>query len=129
MEVGDDEDERGDAERHVDVEEPPPGEVVGDPTSDQRSRDGGDSEDGPYVAHVPAALSGAYDVADNGLGEGHDSAHPKALHGAGGDQPPEALCRPCQNGAQHEDDDPSDVEAAPTVDVGEFADNRDGHGG
>src|SRR5215211_54181 len=129
MEVSDDEDERRDAERQVHVEEPPPGEVVGNPTTDQRSRDGGDTEDGSYVAYVPAALAGAYDIADDGLRERHDGAHPEALHGAGGDQPPEALRRPCQNGAQHEDDDPRYVETAPTVDVGEFADNRDGHGG
>src|SRR5215213_6110664 len=129
MKIDDDERERDDAEGQVDVEEPPPGEVVGDPTTDQRSRDGGDPEDGSYVAYVLAALAGAYDVADDGLRERHDGAHPEALHGAGGDQPPEALRRPCQNGAQHEDDDPRDVETTPTVDVGEFADDRNGHGG
>src|SRR5215208_5924315 len=121
MEVGDDEDERRDAERQVHVEEPPPGEVVGDPTTDQRSRDRGDPEDGSYVAYVPSALAGAYDVADNGLGEGHDGAHPEALHGAGGDEPPEARCRTGENGPHHEYRYPCDVEAAPTVDVGELA--------
>src|SRR5919107_3513942 len=129
MKIDDDERERDDAEGQVDVEEPPPGEVVGDPTTHQRSRDGGDPEDGADVAHVPAALAGAYDVAYDGLRERHDGAHPEALHGAGGDEPPEVLRRPCQNGAQHEDDDPRDVETAPTVDVGEFADDRNGHGG
>src|SRR5215213_8548682 len=88
-----------------------------------------DAEGGADISYVLTALAGADDVDDDGLGEGHDGAHPKALHGTGGDQPPEPLRRPCQHGAHHEDHEPRYVEAAPTVDVRELADHRNGHGG
>jgi hypothetical protein len=117
MEIGEDERECSDAEWQVDVEQPAPGEVIRDPSAGQRPRDRGDAKDGADVAHVPAALAGADDVPDNGLGERHYGAHPEALNSAGGDQPPEALCRPGQDGTQHEDHQPRNVEAAPAVDV------------
>jgi hypothetical protein len=98
VQVGDDEHERGDTERKIHIEQPAPREVVRDPTAGQRPRDRGDAEDGADISHVLTALAGADDVTDDGLGEGHDGAHPEALHSAGGDQPPEALCRPSQDG-------------------------------
>ena len=120
--------EGGDGEGHIGEEEPQPGEIVRDPAAGQRPRDRGNPEHSAEVPHVLASLAGAYDVTDDSLGEGNDGSHPEPLDRPRPDQPPEPLRRPGQNRSHHEHDEPSDEEPASTVDVGELADDRDGHG-
>ena len=51
-----DDDERDDADRDVDVEDPVPAEVLGQEAADERADDEGDAEDRPEQALVLAAL-------------------------------------------------------------------------
>src|SRR5215207_2004367 len=120
--------ERRDAERQIYKEEPSPREGIGDPTARQRTRDQGDTEHASQISHIPAALPGAYDVAEYRQGERLEGAHSQTLDGSRADQPPEPLCNPGQDRAEHEDDEPRDIEPAPAVDVGELPDNGHAHG-
>ena len=58
-------DERGDRERHADVEAPAPAEAVGDDAADQRAGDGADAEHGAEVAGVAAALARGDEVGED----------------------------------------------------------------
>src|SRR5215203_6612077 len=127
VEKHDDKSERRDAERQVYKEEPSPRVGIGDPTAGQRTRDQGDTEHASQISHIPAALPGAYDVAEYRQGERMEGAHTQTLDSTGGNEPPEPLCHPAQDRAEHEDDEPRDVESAPAVDVGELPDHGYAH--
>ncbi len=79
------------AEGHVDVEAPAPGEVVGEVAAQQRARDRGESEGGADQAHEAAARAGRHDVRDDRLHADHQAARADALHRAEGDELVHAL--------------------------------------
>ena len=83
---GRDDEEGDDPDREVDVEDPAPGEVLGEQPAEQRTGDAGDAEHRAEVAHVASSLAGAHDVSDDRLGSYHESAGPHALDGPEGDQ-------------------------------------------
>src|SRR5215218_10746634 len=58
-------DEGGDANRQVDIEDPPPAGSVGEPAAQQWSRYAGDAEHRPKISLVPTALARGDDVADD----------------------------------------------------------------
>ena len=117
---------RRDADGQADEEEQAPAPVVGDEAADERPEDRGEAEHATHEALVLAPLPRRNDVADDRLRQGHEGPHPDALHCPGGDEPPEVLRQAGQDRADHEDDEPTEVEPASPVDVRELAD--DGHG-
>ncbi len=70
----------------VDVEDPPPAQIVDEHPADQRTDDRGHPEHGHEEAHVTAALPRGDHVAHDGLGPDHQAASAEALHGPEGDQ-------------------------------------------
>lgn len=71
-----DDGQREQAEGHVDVEAPPPGEVVREVAAQQGSRDRGETERGTDQPHEPAALPRRHDVRDDRLDADHEAAAP-----------------------------------------------------
>ncbi len=99
-------DEQGDdADRHVDVEDPAPRQVLGEEAAEQRARHVGDAEDDAEVAHVLAPLPGRDDVAHDGLGPDHQPAGADALHRPEGDELDHGLGQARQHRADQEDHD------------------------
>ena len=91
-------DEQGDdAERNVDVEDPAPGQVLGEEAAEQGPGHVGDAEDDAEVAHVLATLAGRDDVAHDGLGPDHQPAGPDPLDGPEGDELDHGLGQPGQH--------------------------------
>src|ERR671920_1745414 len=116
------------AEGQIDVEHPPPGEVVGDPTSHRRPYYAGQREDAEEDALVlrPPRRVGK-DICDAGEYVGEDHARPEPLQTPEEDQlrhPPRGAA---ERAANQEDRHSRDDEPLPAVDVPELADDRD-HG-
>ena len=84
-------DQRQHAQRQVDVEDPAPGKMICEQTTQERTGDGGDGEDRPHVALVAAALAWGDDVADRGLRHRNDAAGAQPLQGTGADELQHAL--------------------------------------
>ena len=121
-------DERDDAQRDVDEEDPAPGELVDEEAAEQRPDDAGDGEDGAEVALVLAAVDRRDDVADDDEGEGHEPAAAEALDRPGADQLPHLLGEAGQQRADQEDDDREHVDRPAAVDVADLPVER-GRGG
>src|SRR3546814_19854114 len=77
-------DQRDDADGDVDVEHPPPRQVVHEEPAEDRASHRRHREDGPQVAGVAAAFSWGDDVAADGAGHGHQAAADYALDPAEG---------------------------------------------
>ena len=73
------------ADRHVDVEDPAPRELVDKEAAEQRTGDGCDGEHGADQPHVAPALARRDDVGDDRLGADHEAAGADALQGAEAD--------------------------------------------
>ena len=71
---GGDHDQREDAGRQVDVEDPAPAQVVDEESADQRADDGGDAEHRAEEALIAPALARRDQVADHGDGDDDQSA-------------------------------------------------------
>ena len=119
-----DDGERGDADRQVDVEDPPPAQVLGDEAPGEGADDTGEAEDRAEVTHVAAALAGADDVADDRLGADHQPAGADPLQRPESDQLGHALRQPGQRRPDQEDDDRRLEELLPAVEVTELAPQR-----
>ena len=90
----DGDDQRDDADRDVDVEDPAPAGAVGEQAAEHGAEHAGRAEDGAEVALVAAALARRDDVADGGERERHQAAAAEALDGAEGDQLLDVLREP-----------------------------------
>src|SRR4029453_16353858 len=109
-------DREGDrAEREVDVEDPPPGEVVDEEAAEQRSRDDGDAEHRSEEALVAAAVAWCDEVADDGHRPDDQVAGAEAPNRAERDQLRHGLPRPAQRRADEEDDERDLQDALATV--------------
>ena len=73
--------EREDAHRHVDVEDPAPGEVVDEEAAEQRADHRREPEDRAEVALVAAPLARRDDVPDHGHRRHHQAATTQSLDG------------------------------------------------
>src|SRR5262249_12493660 len=124
-----DNDERGHADGHVDVEDPAPGQVVHEHAAKQRADHAGQAEHAAEQADVLAPLARRHDVPDDRLGADHEAAAAQALNGAEGDQLDHGLTEPGQHGADQEDHDRGLEEELPAVLVAKLAPQRRGHGG
>ncbi len=123
-------DDHGDqAEGHVDVEAPAPGEVVGEVAAEQRSGDRGESEGGADQAHEASALPCGHDVRHDRLDAGHQAARADALHGAVRDELVHRRGAANQRGAHDEDEDGELEDALAAELVAELAVHRQSDGG
>ncbi len=117
------------AEGHVDVEAPAPGEVVREVAAEQWSGHGGEAERGADQAQVAAAPPGRHDVRDDRLDTDHKAARTDALEGAEGDQLVHGLRPARERGAGDEDDDRELEDALAAQQVAELAVDRQSDGG
>ena len=117
-----------DAERHVDVEDPAPGQVVGEEAAQQRAGDAGGPEDGAEEPLVAAALTGADDVGDDRHGQDDEPTGADALDGPEGDERAHRRGHARQDAAGQEDHDGRLEEALAAVEVAELAEQRRRHG-
>jgi hypothetical protein len=124
-----DHDERNQPDRHVDVEDPAPGQVVDEHPAEQRAHNARHAEDGTEQAHVAAAFAGRDDVADDRLRADHQTTAAEALDRAERDELDHGVAEPGQNRAGEEDHDRGLEEDLPAVLVAELAPQRGRHGG
>ena len=101
--VGDD--QREDAQRHVDVEDVPPAEAVDEEAADQRPDHAGQAEGGAEVTLIAAALARRDHVADDREHQRHQPAAAEALNATERDEFVHALGGPAQHAAEDERDD------------------------
>ena len=128
LELDPGEDDADHADRHVDQEDPAPGDVVDQPAAEDRAEDRRDqhrhAEDAHHAAHpVGAGLLG-HDRHDRG----HDHAAADALEDAEGDQRVGAPGRRAEGGAEHEEGERGEVDALGAEAVGGPAGRRDHRG-
>ncbi len=114
-------------EGHVDVEDPVPADVVGDPPADEGPGQEAESEHGAEETRVAAALTGGEEVADGRHGHRHDGAGPQALQRPESDQLLHVLREPGEPGAGQEQADAEQEHGFASVDVGELAVDGDRH--
>ena len=119
-----DDGERDGADRQVDVEDPPPAQVLGDEPAGEGADDTGEAEDRAEITHVAAALAGADDVADDRLGADHQPAGADSLQRPESDQLGHVLRQPGQRRPDQEDHDRRLEELLPAVEVTELAPQR-----
>ena len=127
-EGGADHDERDRTDRQVDVEDPPPREVVDEEPAEQRPDDGRDAEDGAEDALVAAAVARRDDVADDG-DRGHDqAAGAEALQAPGTPISSAMFCaQPAQRRADEEDHDRGLQDDLAPVEIAELSVERSRH--
>src|SRR5450756_3205258 len=105
MHVQGDHEEREDRKRNVDEEEPAPAEVLGDVSARRGPDDRSDTKGGAHHPLVLTALARRDDVANDGLRQRHDEAHPGALHETREHEEPEVRRQAGQCRADGEHDD------------------------
>jgi hypothetical protein len=120
-------DESDGADRDVDVEDPAPRGVLHEPSTEQRTGDAREAEDGAEVSLV-APFTRGDDVADDRDGEHHQATGAEALDGTEGDQLVHVLGEPGQDRAHQEHDDRELEDVLAAVEVGHLAVVRGGGG-
>ena len=122
--------ERGDADRHVDEEDPAPARSLGDQAAEQRAADQAepqqDRRDGVAAGRAALAAVGSLgrEVADDDHRDGHQAAPAEPLHGAENDQLRHALRRSAQHRPGHEDRHGAQVDGLDPERVGQLAVQR-----
>ena len=99
-----------DADGDVDVEDPAPGVVVGDPAAQGGSDGGGEDGDEAVEGEGLAALLFLEGVGHDGLGHGLESAAADALEDAGDEEDGEAGSEAAEEAGYGEDDDAGEEE-------------------
>jgi hypothetical protein len=122
-------DEGGAADRHVDIEDPAPGQAVGDVPADQRAGDHGQRHRRHDVAHVLTALTGGHQVPDGRYRADQEPTGAEALQGAKHDELVHRVRQAGQRRADQEDDDRGHEQALAAIQVAQFAVQGRGHGG
>src|SRR5665213_1041940 len=92
-------DHRDDADRHVDIEDPTPRRVLGEPTTREGTEDARKTKDGAEVTHVAATLTRRDHVTDDRLRADHQTTRARALNGTTGDELDHVLREPRQHRA------------------------------
>ena len=119
-----DHDQRHDAQRHVDVEDPAPRQVLGEEAAQQRPGDAGQAPHTGEVARVATTFARRDDVADDRERQRHQAAGAEPLHGPGGNELPHRLRQTGEHRADDEHHDREDVDGATSVEVGDLAVQR-----
>ena len=118
-------DEEGhDADRHVDVEDPTPRQVLHEESAQEWTEHGGDAEGRPEKALVATALAGRDDVTHDGQGTNDESTGPQALDGPEADQLEQRVAETRERRADQEDHDGRLKERLASVLVAELAPQR-----
>src|ERR1700722_2253963 len=103
------EDQRHDADRDIDEEDPAPAPVIGDPAAERRA-DGGRGDDGHAVeGEGCCALCGGESVDEDGLFDGSEAAATYSLEYAEEDEEAEAWRETAEEGADCEERDANHV--------------------
>ncbi len=105
MECDGDHSEGGDPDREVDVEDPPPRQVVDEEPSEQRADHGRDAEHGAEEPLVAAAVTRREDVGDDRHRRHDQPSGAKSLEGAKGDELAHVLGDAAERGTDEEDHD------------------------
>ena len=121
--------QRNDADREVDVENPPPGQVVDEEAADQRAEHTGDPERGAEDSLITAALARRDDVTDDGLRAYDQAAAAQSLDGAERNQLDHRVRQAGQRRTDQEDHDRRLEEHLPAIHVAELAPQRRRHRG
>jgi hypothetical protein len=129
LEPDGDQRQRSRADRQVNVEDPSPGERVGDDAAEERPRHAARGEDAAEQALVAAPFAWRDDVADGGLGQRHQASRAEPLQRAKEDQLEHGLRQPAQHRTDKKDADRHIEEPLAAVDVAELAVERRGRGG
>ncbi len=116
--------ERDQADRDVDEEDPVPADRVGDDPADGRSEKRRQAEDRPEEAEVLAAFGGGVEVGDHGQRDREDCPATKALDAPRHDELPHLLAEAGHHGANEEEGDGEDDDRPPPEQVGELAVDR-----
>lgn len=112
--------QRDDADRDVDVEHPPPRQVIGEETADQRADHARQRERARQVAGVAAAFAWRDDVTDDRERQRHQPATTDALQEPEPDQLPHRLRRAAQRRRDEEQHDRALIHALAAVQVGDL---------
>ena len=106
---------------HVDVEDPPPAEVVDEKAPDQWTEQRGHPEHGHEEAHVATSLPWRYHIAEDGHRPDHQAPAPQPLQGAERDQLEHRMAQAGECRADQEEDYGALIEDLPPVEVAELA--------
>jgi hypothetical protein len=117
-----------DADRHVDVEDPAPRQVVDDQAADHRSEHRSHEHGHADDAHHAADALGAGRLGQQDHADRHDHAAADALHDAEGDQRGQVPGQAAEDRAGDEEDDRGQPHAAGAEALGGPAGERDDHG-
>ena len=117
-----------DRDRHVDVERPPPRQVVGEQPAQQRTEHRGHAEHRTQRALVLAAFPERDDLADQRGGGDGQTAAADALHGAERDQRRHVLRQSAEERADDEDQHAELEHPFPAELIAEFAGQHGGDG-
>ena len=113
-----------DADRHVDVEDPPPAEVVGEVAADGRTDDRGETEDATEYPLKLGALGWGIEVADRGEDAREEHSAEDSLQPAEGDELGHVLRLAAERGRENEADHAAEEERLPPEEVTELAGDR-----
>src|ERR1700678_3718165 len=116
------------AQRQVYVEDPAPGEAVGDEPAGQRAADGGEHHHHHHVAHVAPAFARRHDVAERRHRPDHQAAGSQPLQGPEHDELRHVLRQAGKRRTDEEDHDRGDEQLLAAVHVAELAVERRGDG-
>ena len=115
-------DDEGDqANRHVDVEDPTPTEVIDEEPAGERAGDACDREDGPRVPLVSAAFARRHDVADDGHRHRDKTTRAHPLDCPKRDELAKVLCRAREHRANEKHDDRDLEHSLPASDVADLS--------
>ncbi|ENN86386.1 hypothetical protein RHSP_19766 [Rhizobium freirei PRF 81] len=117
------------ADRQVDVEDPVPGQQIGDNAAGDGADDAADGEDGGDRALIAPTPSRRHEVADDDLCQRHQAAGADALDRPEDDELHQRLRHAAQNGAEQEDQDCRIDHRLAAILVAELAVERHGTGG
>ena len=120
-----DDDQRDDPDRDVDVEDPVPAQVLGQPAADERTGHERDPEDRTEQALVLAAFLGREQVTDDRQRDREQRAGADALDASEQDEHAHVLAQAAEGRAEQEDDDADHEDRLAAVDVRELAPERD----
>ena len=109
------------SDRDVDVEDPPPTEVVHEDATDERTHHRGHPEHGHEETHVTPPFAGRDHVADDGHGTDHQTAAAQALDRPEQDELEHRLAQTGEHRPHQEKDDGPLEEQLASVEVAELA--------
>ena len=112
------------ADREIEEEHERPTDRVREESTDRRTHQDGDTEDGPEQSLVSTAFGRREQVADDRERDREQRTGAEALDASGGDQLPHLLRESGEQRAEHEHADPEQEDRAPTEQVGQLAVQR-----